>query len=180
MLHAHVLDASDHESWFLSRCISVGNETIIVDICDNRQNHHDSLRKGYITSPNYPQNYDANTKCSCQLSAPSSADGDQRSSTEVVLQLLDFDLSLAPNERSPFDWLQYASQGLNWGDGRLMGNWETTGLSPADPIFTGSDRIDVDFNTDEQREGRGFWLKVIGKGTLPIVLSTGFVDIRYF
>lgn len=42
----------------------------------------------------------------------------------------------------------------------------TLATAAADLIFTGSDRVDVDFNADEQREGRGFWLKVIGRSIL--------------
>jgi len=100
---------------------------------------------GYITSPNYPNNYPPYTKCSCQLSADNG--------TVINLELLDFDLVQFPNDAVPYDWLEYLTPGVSdWGSGEKL-NFQT-GV-----ILANSQNIAVNFNTNDDSAGRGFWIQ---------------------
>jgi len=134
-----------------------------MDICGvvgggfgDRSNKNSWLTSGFITSPNYPNRYSPDTKCRCILNASS----DQaQTPAEILLQVLDYDLSSLPSDFSPADWVEYVISGRQrWADGTRI-----TGDVTGDVIHTRADVVEVDFRSDAAHEQRGFWIMYSGK-----------------
>lgn len=147
----------------------VDNQSVVADVCGGRINASSSPQQfgGYIVSANYPGSYPANARCSCSLMTP----GQSATPEEIVLEVLDYDVSLIPNDRSPGDWLQMSRGEQIWGDGQMLG-----GIYLWGPVYTGSQLISVNFNTNDQNEGRGFWLRYTGirddtKEEVPVAIK---------
>ena len=76
---------------------------------------------------------------------------------QIVLSLVDIDLDT--NEcAATKDWIEFTSGRQNWAKGvRLCGN------VPGEPIHTGTQKLYLNFYSDLTGNGRGVWLKYMGK-----------------
>jgi len=128
-----------------------------MDICGTAGtgNANNGLTSGFITSPNYPQRYSPDTNCRCVVNAS----GVQAQRTaEILLEVLDYDLSRLPSDLSPADWVEYVVTGRQrWADGTRI-----TGDVTRDVIRTGADVIEINFRSDAANEQRGFWIMYSG------------------
>jgi len=145
-------------------CVGTDDGVLLkVDICgavgtgSGDRNRSNGLMSGFITSPNYPHRYSPDTKCRCVLNA--SSDQPQEHA-EILLQVLDLDLSRLPSDFSPADWVEYVVSGRQrWADGTRI----ITGDVTDDDIHTGSDVVEINFRSDAAYEQRGFWIQYSGK-----------------
>jgi len=130
-----------------------------MDVCgtdSSDRNKNVSLMSGFITSPNYPHRYPPDTKCRCVINA-SSVDRSPEPA-EIILQVLDYELSQLPSDFSPADWVEFVVPGRQrWADGTRIARDVTD-----DVIHTGADEVEINFRSDEANEQRGYWLMYSG------------------
>jgi len=120
---------------------------------------------GYVTSPNYPHRYSPNTYCRCVLNATSGDRGaaPPAPAAEILLGVLDHDLSRLPSDLSPADWVEYVVSGRQrWADGTRIAA-DVTSAAADDVIRTGADAVEINFRSDAANERRGFWIAYYGK-----------------
>jgi len=79
-------------------------------------------------------------------------------SAEILLQVLDSELSRLPSDFSPSDWVEFVVPGRQrWADGTRIADDVTD-----DVIHTGADAVEINFRSDEANEQRGFWVMYSG------------------
>jgi len=78
--------------------------------------------------------------------------------TEILLELLDHDVSRLPSDLSPSDWLEFVVSGSQrWADGTRI-----SGDRIGDVINTRAGAVEINFRSDAANERRGFWVMFSG------------------
>lgn len=85
---------------------------------------------------------------------------------QVLLQVLDFQLSTLPNDFNPGDWVEFTKgPEQHWSEGRRLTGTASTNVENAgneDFIHTTSSTVNINFQSDSAYEKRGFWIMYKG------------------
>jgi hypothetical protein len=84
------------------------------------------------------------------------------------LKVLDFQLSSLPNDFNPADWVEYTKGPVQfWAAGRRI----TATNDDREFMNTASNIININFQSDNADEKRGFWILYKGKQTIKTQLK---------
>ena len=123
------------------RCVSVHSNTT-VDVCEAALHQRTS---GFLQSPRHPQSYPNNLHCHCTLTT---SDSSTLTMEVLELQVRDDDCT------NDYVTLEYGGS-----ESRLCGR--SNGLR--ETIETNSNRVSLNFRSDESDTDLGFWMKYEGK-----------------
>lgn len=135
----------------------------VIDICGDSLQGTKSITRdsGYIESLNYPDVYSPDTMCACNVTAT-------QPDATIILKILDLNFSPGQHVSTSHDWLEYAAEFRQWGEGRKLND-----IQRNEVVSTDLRTMYLNFHADGIREGRGFWLQYTG---MESILETSWLQ----